>query len=231
MTIARIHQHLCGLLRFILTHENKCLPDSEFEPPPPYNQSAIDPPPPYEPHAPLTVTSKRDAQNTFGIRPPPYEDVPPLPNPMPKQDVDFDDFSTFRQAGAKQKKKAQKQADQAKWFDSGDEGNNEEGNGGDGDGAGGGGNGDGGAGGDDGGGDDWNDWNVGKKKKGKKAKEEEKKKQEEEEEAKKKEEEEKSHKSKGADLSWADEDPGDDWGAFATTTAKKDKKDKKKKAR
>lgn len=169
--------------------------------------------------------------------------------PMTKPDIDFADTSTFKQA-KKPKKGAQKQTWNA---ESGDEGNKDAGGGGDGEGgdAGGGGtgggggdgnNGDGGAGGDDGGGgDEWNDWGAGKKgKKGKKAKEEEKKKQEEEERKKKEEEEKKKEEEEaeaeadapggsGNPLSWADEDPGDDWGTFTAATSKKDKKDKKKK--
>ncbi|KAL8929908.1 MAG: hypothetical protein Q9208_001052 [Pyrenodesmia sp. 3 TL-2023] len=162
--------------------------------------------------------------------------------------IDFDDSSTFRQAKGKgAAKKAQKQADQAKWADDGGDGANEGGNAGDnpgGAGAGGGGgsnNGDGGAG-DDGGG--WDDWATGggkkKKKKGKKGKnEEEDEEKDKEEDGQKDKEEEEEKKEKEAnggaganDLSWMEDTiakPDDEWAGFATTD-KKGKKSKKGKA-
>lgn len=147
-----------------------------------------------------------------------------------KPEIDLNDTSNFRQAGGTKKaKKAQKEADQAKWADDGDGGNKDEAGGEkNGDEAGGSNNGDGGAGDGSGGGDDWNAWDTGKKKKGKKAKEEEKKKQEEEK-TKKLEEEEERKTQEGTGngdnpLSWVDEDPGDEWGSLSP---KKDKKAKK----
>ncbi|KAL6717951.1 hypothetical protein ACLMJK_004036 [Lecanora helva] len=199
-----------------------------IEPPPPYNQSIADEPPRYDPADDVAAVrpgfEKQD-------HPPAYEYIPRKvtcgkpSKTMPG--VDFEDTSSFRQVPSKKAKKAQKQADQAKWAGGGEEGNNDAGegeqNGGDGGGSN---NGDGGAGDGGGGGDDWNDWDTGnKKKKGKKAKEEEKKKQEEEE--KKKQEEEAANATNP--LSWADEangDLGDDWGGFSTGN-KKDKKGKK----
>jgi len=202
-----------------------------IEPPPSYYESIADEPPSYDLTEDLAAVQPGYKQQD---KPPAYEYVPKEATDgvgsMTAPSVDFDHTSNFRQAAGKKAKKAQKQADQAKWADGGgDEGNNDAGegdqNGGEGDGSN---NGDGGAGdgGGGGGGDDWNDWDTGnKKKKGKKAKEEEKKKQEEEE--KKKQEEEAAGATNP--LSWADDangDVGDDWGGFTTTT-KKDKKGKK----
>ena len=202
----------------------ECAPDREtLDTPPSYNESIADTPPQYDELIEKTDTViQSDHKLTLTVRfdaPSKSECLLAPVGPMTKGDLDWDDTSTFKQTANKKK---QKKADQARWADgSGDEGANNGGDGGEENGDGGGdAGGDGGAGGDGAGGDDWNDWDTGKKKKGKKAKEDEKKK--EEEEAKKKEEE-------SNPLSWADEDPGDDWGAFAPAASKKDKKDKKKK--
>ena len=145
--------------------------------------------------------------------------------------VDFGDTSGVQTRGKKATKKAAKQAQQAAWFASGDEGeggaageDGEEGAGG-GDGS----NGAGGGGGDDnggGGGDDGgDDWAFGGNKKTKKKS---KKKEEEEEEQKRKDEE---AANAAGSLNWADDAntaaADDDWAAGFT--AKKDKKKKGKK--
>ncbi|KAL8907078.1 MAG: hypothetical protein Q9207_001619 [Kuettlingeria erythrocarpa] len=220
------------------------------EPPPPYTSTVTDAPPSYGnrerpqrlslPQRFITGHVQHDcqAQSHTGLPglPPPIYSMKPI-------QIDLEDSSAFRQAKGKgAAKKAQKQADQAKWADDGGDNANEGGNAGDNTGGGGGGgagggggsnNGDGGAG-DDGGG--WDDWNTGggkkNKKKGKKGKnggEEEEKEKEEEEEKKNKE----ANGGAGAnDLAWMDDTaakPDDEWEGF-TSTDKKGKKNKKGKA-
>ena len=143
--------------------------------------------------------------------------------------IDFEDSSNVQTRGKKAAKKAAKQAQQAKWLGSGDEGEGGTAGGGEDGTGGGGGDGGSGAGGDgggddnNGGGDDGNDWAFGG---GKKNKKKSKKQQEEEEEQKKKDEE-----AAGNSLSWADDAIGanaeDEW--TAGFTSKKDKKKKGKK--
>ncbi len=210
---------------------------SELDPPPSYTDAIADSPPTYKPIASLDRphNEKEDVPGwesfDYGLK-----ELELHLNPMTPSTIDLGDSSTFRQVGgAKKKKQAAKQANQAKWAGSGDEGNKDDGeageNGGGGGGGGGGGsnNGDGGAG-DDGGGEDWNTGNKKKKgKKGKAAEEEEEKKKEEEEEQRKNDEAEAA--GVGDPLSWAnagDANPDDEWGGF-TTTAKKGKKGKKEK--
>lgn len=144
--------------------------------------------------------------------------------------IDFGDTSGVQTRGKKAAKKAAKQAQQAKWFESDNEGEGgAEGEGGD-DGFGGGGDGSNGAGGggdDNGGGgggdDDGDDWAFGG---GKKNKKKSKKKQDEEDEQKKKDEE----ANATGTLNWADDANNaaadDDWAQGFST--KKDKKKKKK---
>lgn len=201
---------------------------SESDPPPSYTDAIADAPPTYKPIA------KLDRQHNEHDVVPGWQrkDLKLHLNPITPSMIDFGDSSNFHQVGTKKKKQQAKQADKAKWADSGDEGNKDEGGGGEENAGGGGGggsdNGDGGAGDDGGGGDDWNTGN--KKKKGKKGKaaEEEEKKKEEEEQRKKDEAD-----AVGGDdpLSWADggdANPADDWSGFSTT-AKKGKKSKKEK--
>lgn len=219
-------------------------PDREpADAPPSYSDSIANTPPPYEA---LIARSNATTPETYKYadrgRPPFYVAcvsgslLPPVGS-MTKDDLDWADTSSFKQAG-KHKKKSQAKS----WADgSGDEGAENGGGGGDMNGQGGGdgggdgtGAGAGGVGGDGGGGggggdDEWNNWDTGKKKKGKKAKEEEKKKKEEEEAKQKEEEEAKKKEEESNPLSWADEDPGDEWGGFTPAASKKDKKDKKKK--
>ncbi|KAL8734788.1 MAG: hypothetical protein Q9181_003049 [Wetmoreana brouardii] len=216
---------------------HKTTSNGYIEPPPPYSAAIKDAPPCYDTlqllhyhQSPVTqYCSKWQWHIDFILISPPISFMTPVA-------IDLNDTSNFRQAVSRNKKKAQKQADQARWADNGDEGAKDGGDGGDnaggGGGAGGSNNGDGGAG-DDGG---WDDWNTGggKKKKGKKGKnavdeEEEKKKKEEEEEKKRKEEE----GSGAADpLAWMNDEAtkaDDDWAGF-TSTDKKGKKNKKNKA-
>ncbi|KAI4140053.1 MAG: hypothetical protein LQ341_003981, partial [Variospora aurantia] len=227
------------------------------EAPPPYTVTLVDAPPSYDtlhllpPNAIIQTsnTYQKSTHSECQWRAKLQTPAPPI-YPMTLVELDYNDTSTFRQVkGKTNQKKAQKQADRAKWADDGGEGANEGGEGGENAGSGGGGggggsnNGDGGAG-DDGGG--WDDWNTGggkKNKKGKKGKkgleeEEEEKKAKEEEEKKAKEEEEKKAKEGtdvgGAnDLSWMNDTSAkladDDWGGF-TATEKKGKKNKKGKA-
>ncbi|KAL8712338.1 MAG: hypothetical protein Q9220_003489 [cf. Caloplaca sp. 1 TL-2023] len=210
----------------------------DIEPPPPYSDSIADAPPCYD-TVPLAQPDKDSASRRFQSQ---GSDDCLKPqwllehfHSMTPPAIDFDDTSNFRQVAGKKKKQAQKQADQAKWADDGEEGANEGGEGGENAGGGGGGggsnNGDGGGGDDGWGGDDWNTGGGGKKKKGKKGKnaideEEEKKKKEEEEEKKRREEE----GANGADpLAWMiDEEakPDNEWGDFGSTD-KKGKKNKK----
>jgi len=201
---------------------------SESDPPPSYTDAIADAPPTYKPIANL------DRQHNEHDVVPGWQrkDLKLHLNPITPSMIDFGDSSNFHQVGAKKKKQQAKQADKAKWADSGDEGNKDEGGGEENGGGGGGGgsdNGDGGAGDDGGGGDDWNTGNKKKKgKKGKAAEEEEEKKKEEEEQRKKDEAD-----AVGGDdpLSWAnggDANPADEWSGFSTT-AKKGKKGKKEK--
>ena len=147
--------------------------------------------------------------------------------------IDFGDTTGVQTRGKKAAKKAAKAAQQAKWFESDNEGEGNAAGDGGGDDAGGTGGGDnsgaGGNGGDDnngGGGDD--DWDFGGSKKNKKK---QKKKEEEEEEQRRKDAE-SANANKGADpLSWADEAneaaADDDWAGFTTKKDKKGKKGKK----
>jgi uncharacterized membrane protein YgcG len=151
-------------------------------------------------------------------------------------DIDFGDTFGTQTRGKKAAKKAAQKAQQAKWFESDNEGDGgATGEGGD-DGLGGGGDGSAGAGGggDDNGGnggeDDGDDWAFGggkKNKKKNKKKQEEEERQKEEEEQKKKDEE--AANAMGS-LNWADDAndaaAGDDWATGFTS--KKDKKKKKK---
>lgn len=159
-----------------------------------------------------------------------------LPATEMNASIDFGDTTGIQTRGKKQKKKA---AQQAKWFDSDNEGEGATAGDGGGDGAGegdgGGGNAGGDGGGDDnnGGGGDDDDWDFGgskkSKKKNKKKQEEEEKKKQEEEEQKKKEEEE-AAKGAADPLSWADETNAaadEDW--TMGFGSKKDKKKKNKK--
>ncbi|KAL9598208.1 MAG: hypothetical protein Q9219_004628 [cf. Caloplaca sp. 3 TL-2023] len=219
------------------------------DPPPTYAAAVADSPPCYDLLEPpiSSYDSVPRTSNTFPTKNPskfPWlPSLPPptfLPPPMTPAAVDFNDSSTFRQAGKKNNKKSQQKANNDNWGDDGGNGANEAGEGGDnagggGEGGGGGGgaggdkNGDGGAG-DDGGGDDWNFGGGKKKKKGKKGKnavdEEEEQKEKEEEEKRKKEEE---NNTGGQDLSWMNDPvakPDDEWAGF-TSTDKKGKKNKK----
>ncbi|KAL8762401.1 MAG: hypothetical protein Q9203_007605, partial [Teloschistes exilis] len=232
-----------------LADDTPCL---DIEPPPSYSASVADSPPHYSslscavlqyrpPVLHLENCLKRQWQANLHTPPPPMQSTTPAA-------IDWDDASSFRQAMGKKNKKAQQQAEQAKWEDEatkgeGDLGDNAAGAGGGGGGGGGGGsnNGDGGAG-DDGGGDDWN-FGGGKKKKGKKGKnavdEEEEKKKREEEKRKKEEEEEENKQKDGEEetngaadpLAWMNDGntkAEDDWGGFTPATDKKGKKNKKK---
>ncbi|KAL8958647.1 MAG: hypothetical protein Q9193_004339 [Seirophora villosa] len=220
--------------------QNTC--DPPVDPPPPYTFTLVDAPPSYDtlhlfppsPTAQIPDIRQNPHYSKCQWRAELRMPIPPI-YPMTPVELDFHDTSTFRQAKGKSQKKAQKQAEQAKWADDGGEGANEGGEGGDKAGGGGGGggggsnNGDGGAGDDGGGGDDWNTGGGKKNKKGKKGK----KVVEEEEEEKEKEEEKKPQEGNGVgganDLSWMDDKPAvDDWGGF-TATEKKGKKNKKAK--
>ena len=217
-----------ALLSLFALGQNTCL--SELDPPPSYTDAITDAPPIYEFNGSLDRLHNQPEDDPkreiFKVR---LKESEFLLNPMTPSKIDFGDSSSFRQVGNKKKKQAAKQADKAKWAESGDEGNKDNGGGED-DGGGGGGeggsnNGDGGAG-DDGAGDDWNTGDKKKKgKKGKAAEEEEKRKKEEEEQKKKEE----AEAASGDPISWAnggDVNPDDDWGDF-TATAKKGNKGKK----
>ena len=217
------------------------------EPPPSYTAAISDAPPCYEilqssiHNQGLVISSLDFWPVKEPSRPSGHSklEAPAIPvHPMTPPSIDFNDTSTFRQAGKKANKKTQQKASQDKWADDDGDGTNPGGEGGDntgggnGGGTGGGGgsnNGDGGAG-DDGGGDEWNFGGGKKKKKGKKGKNA----IDEEEEQKEKEEEEKRKNEEGGlsganDLSWMDDavgKPDEEW-AGVTSTDKKGKKNKK----
>ncbi|KAI9795686.1 MAG: hypothetical protein M1835_005362 [Candelina submexicana] len=243
--------HVSGniITKFEPVHPSKASLSPYDAPPPSYDEAITDEPPDYSgtealAHAHLIhKTSKSPSFQDAGyqqLQSPIFEDPTVLPS------IDFFAPSSIRTHANKKAKQAAKKAQQAKWDDSGDEGDKNEGEGGDGGGANGGGgggsnNGDGGAGDGDGDGDEWDYGNKkGKKgKKGKAAAEEEEKRKKEEEEKKKKEEEEKRKKKddEAAFVGGWGNTPGDaggdanaedEWSGFQT--GKKGKKGKKGKA-